>query len=124
MRPRALLSSQFRVIRSIRCVQRVNPKVCHFHNIVTFVQEPYSNAELIQYAANNSYTYPFIAKTNVNDGCSLENGNSMATQCGLASSLCCPLNQNIYDYLKSVLPGTILWNYAKFLVGKDGCVSY
>jgi len=26
----------------------------------------------------------------------------------------------VYGYLKSVLPGTLGWNYEKFLVGKDG----
>ena len=86
----------------------------------TFDQEPFTNAQLIQYAQNNSYLFPFVAKTNVNDGCTLENGNTMEVQCGLASALCCPLNQAIYDYMKSVLPGPILWNYAKFLIGKDG----
>ena len=86
----------------------------------TFDQEPYTNGQLVQYAANNSYTFPFIAKTNVNGGCALANGTTMDAQCGLASAACCPVNANIYTYLKSVLPGELLWNYAKFLVGRDG----
>lgn len=86
-------------------------------------QENYTNAELIQYAANNSYLFPFVAKTNVNGGCALEKNMTMDAQCGLASGACCPENANMYTYLKSVLPGPITWNYAKFLVGRDGCVG-
>lgn len=86
----------------------------------TFNQEPYTNGELIQYAANNSYKFPFLAKTNVNGACALSPGYTMDEQCGTSSALCCPMNVNIYTYLKSVLPGDLLWNYAKFLVGKDG----
>lgn len=88
------------------------------------LQEPYTNAELIQYAANNSYLFPFVAKTNVNGACTLEKNTTMAIQCGLASAACCPENANMYSYLKSVLPGIITWNYAKFLVGRDGCVAF
>lgn len=89
----------------------------------TFDQEPYTNAQLVQYAANNSYTYPFIAKTNVNGGCALASNNTMDEQCGLSSAECCPVNSGIYTYLKSILPGELLWNYAKFLVGRDGYVE-
>ena len=85
----------------------------------TFHQEPFTNEEVVQYAQNNSYTFPFLAKTNVNLGCSLTE-KTMDIQCGSASSECCPENAKLYDYLKSKLPGVIAWNYAKFLVGKDG----
>jgi glutathione peroxidase len=85
----------------------------------TFHQEPFSNEEVVQYAQNNSYTFPFLAKTNVNFECSLTE-KTMDIQCGSASTECCPENAKLYDYLKSKLPGLIAWNYAKFLVGKDG----
>jgi glutathione peroxidase len=85
----------------------------------TFHQEPFTNEEVVQYAQNNSYSFPFLAKTNVNGGCSLTE-KTMDIQCGSASAECCPQNANLYDFLKSKLPGTISWNYAKFLVGKDG----
>jgi glutathione peroxidase len=85
----------------------------------TFHQEPFTNEEVVQYAQNNSYTFPFLSKTNVNGGCSLTE-KTMDIQCGSESSECCPENAKLYDYLKSKLPGAIMWNYAKFLVGKDG----
>jgi glutathione peroxidase-family protein len=79
----------------------------------TFAQEPFSNAQLIQYAANNSYLFPFLAKTNVNGACALKPGYTMDQQCGLASTDCCPENVGIYTYMKSVLPGPISWNYGE-----------
>jgi len=84
----------------------------------TFNQESYTNQELKTYAATNNFTYPFFAKTNVNGDCASSGPANL--QCGPLSGACCPENSKIYSYLKSVLPGDIVWNYAKFLVGKNG----
>eukprot|EP00048_Salpingoeca_helianthica_P010157 m.145365 g.145365 ORF g.145365 m.145365 type:complete len:96 (+) comp15024_c2_seq3:294-581(+) len=67
--------------------------------------------------AKYNATFPFFAKSNVNGPCS---SPDPATACSANSTLCCPLNNGVYTYLKSVLPGTIAWNFAKFLVDRTG----
>lgn len=33
---------------------------------------------------------------------------------------CCAQNNFVFQYLESVLPGKVPWNFRKYLVGKDG----
>ena len=80
-------------------------------------QEPGTNAEILAFAQSKNATFPFFAKSNVN--APMCTGDA-AQQCGAQSALCCPTNNDMYTYLTSVLPGTIGWNFEKFLVGRDG----
>ena len=58
-----------------------------------------------------------LAKGNVNPPpCSATGADS----CGPSSASCCPANDALYDYLRSVIPGNLPWNFNKFIVGKDG----
>jgi len=57
-----------------------------------------------------------FAKLNVNAPCK----ETSPVMCDATSKICCTPNNNVYGYLKGVLPGNLGWNYEKFLVGKDG----
>lgn len=80
-------------------------------------QEPKSNADIATYAQTTwNFTSPMFAKSNVNSpACT-----GTAADCGPDSTLCCPANGKVFDYLESVLPGPVPWNFEKYLVGKDG----
>jgi len=79
-------------------------------------QEPKSNTAIHEYATDTwNFTAPMFAKSNVNAKCNGEAGN-----CGPDSKKCCPQNDKVFDYLKSVLPGKVPWNFEKYLVDKNG----
>lgn len=107
------------------------------------VQEPGSNFEVDRSvgpagapgAEFPEQPYPFFAKMTVNEGpilcqpgagdgsCNrgeLKCSDSDPVHCQPTSTRCCMSNNNVYDYLKSELPGELDWNFAKFLVGRDG----
>jgi len=80
-------------------------------------QEPDSNEEILAHVRQAyNVNFDMFAKLNVNAPCT----ETSPTACAGTSKLCCRQNNNVYGYLKSVLPGTLGWNYEKFLVGKDG----
>jgi len=80
-------------------------------------QEPDTNANVLKHVQDAyGVTFPMFAKLNVNAPCT----ETSPITCGSTSKLCCRQNNNVYGYLKGVLPGTLAWNYEKFLVGKDG----
>ncbi len=80
-------------------------------------QEPLSNEAIDAFRLSKNATFPFFAKSNVNPPpCT----TSTVDVCQPSSNLCCPDNNKIYQYLTSVLPGDIGWNFEKFLVGRDG----
>lgn len=85
-------------------------------------QEPDSNA-VIEANMKKDYnvTFLMLAKSNVNapctvpvevTSCSRDQQSDPAT-CQPDSKLCCSGNNPVYAYLKSVLPGPILWNFEK-----------
>ena len=79
-------------------------------------QEPDSNAVIKQFAQSKGCSFPFFAKSNVNPPpCSGD-----VSQCLPSSSLCCPNNNPVYQFLQSVIPGAVDWNFHKYLVGRDG----
>lgn len=86
-------------------------------------QEPESNANIQKFALSKNFTIGGVghmfAKTNVNKQCT-----EPESSCTPTSKLCCPSNQGVWTYLKSVsaVPsnGKIPWNFEKYLVGKDG----
>lgn len=81
-------------------------------------QEPDSNAVLYANMKKDyNITFPMFAKSNVNGPCT---SGDPKTVCTSNSTLCCPSNDPVYTYLKSVLPGPITWNFAKFLVNRQG----
>jgi len=80
-------------------------------------QEPDANQDILKHVQTTfNVTFPMFAKLNVNSPCT----ETSPVTCGVTSKLCCRQNNNVYGYLKGVLPGTLGWNYEKFLVGKDG----
>jgi len=80
-------------------------------------QEPDTNQNVLAHVQSKyNVSFPMFAKLNVNAPCTETNPNT----CAAGSKLCCRQNNNVYGDLKSVLPGTLMWNYEKFLVGKDG----
>lgn len=80
-------------------------------------QEPYSNEKIDAFRKSKNATFPFFAKSNVNaPACD----TSDSDMCQPTSNKCCPDNNKVYEYLRSVLPGDIGWNFEKFLVGTDG----
>jgi glutathione peroxidase len=83
-------------------------------------QEPGENSVIKTFAE----TYLNLTAGNVKlfskSGCNTECKTSGSDQCTPSSKRCCTANNGIYDYLKSVVPGSLSWNFNKFLVGKDG----
>eukprot|EP00047_Mylnosiga_fluctuans_P003384 m.228877 g.228877 ORF g.228877 m.228877 type:complete len:118 (-) comp11803_c0_seq1:156-509(-) len=80
-------------------------------------QEPDANSAIeASMRAKYNVTFPLFAKLNVNGPCTESDPNA----CTPASTVCCPANNPIYAYLKSVLPGPIAWNFAKFLIDRKG----
>lgn len=61
-------------------------------------------------------TFPFVAKSNVNTACPSKQPDA----CTLSSKVCCPQNDVIFNYIKSVIPGAVPWNFQKCLVGRNG----
>lgn len=57
-----------------------------------------------------------FAKSTVNGNCT----ETDPSACSATSKLCCPYNNQIYSYLKSIFPGPTLWNFGKFLVNQAG----
>ncbi|GJP49868.1 hypothetical protein CLOM_g9027 [Closterium sp. NIES-68] len=81
-------------------------------------QEPKSNADILSFArTNHSAPFRIFAKTLVN--APLECTGTEAA-CAPSTTRCCPSNSLVFDLLKQHFPGDIEWNFAKFLVGKDG----
>eukprot|EP01045_Picozoa_sp_COSAG04_P017938 COSAG04_NODE_1624_length_6127_cov_3.358162_9_plen_125_part_00 len=63
--------------------------------------------------------FPMFAKSTVNvPMCA----NPPSAGCTPDSDECCTFNNQVYTYLRGELPGAIPWNFAKFLIGKDGTV--
>eukprot|EP00898_Chlorokybus_atmophyticus_P006128 jgi/Chlat1/6516/Chrsp45S05997 len=79
-------------------------------------QEPGTNKEVEAFARARGASYPLFAKSTVNGACTVEGPG----QCAPDSTLCCPVNDAVYKYLKGVLPGDITWNFEKFLVNASG----
>uniref|UniRef100_A0A7S1CNP0 Glutathione peroxidase n=1 Tax=Bicosoecida sp. CB-2014 TaxID=1486930 RepID=A0A7S1CNP0_9STRA len=84
-------------------------------------QEPKANSDIKTFASGyvdlTQGNVVLLAKGNVNPpACA----STAAGACGPASDVCCPANDGIYNYLRSVIPGAIPWNFDKFIVGKDG----
>jgi glutathione peroxidase len=79
-------------------------------------QEPGTNQEIKEFAAFMNATFPFLAKSNVNTKCT----STAPDACTLSSKICCPQNDVVYNYVRSVIPGAVPWNFQKCLVGKDG----
>lgn len=103
------------------------------------VQEPGSNFEVAASVAPDGefphQPYQFLAKGTVNDepilctpggpdgSCNRGETRCISTQmvhCMPTSTRCCAANNGVYDFLKQALPGELDWNFAKFLVGRDG----
>lgn len=82
-----------------------------------FNQETGTNEEILEFAQDHNAEgrFALFAKLTVNSECT-----SSESACAAESAECCPLENPIYEYLKSVLPGKISWNFNKFLVGADG----
>ncbi|CAI5943027.1 unnamed protein product [Closterium sp. NIES-64] len=81
-------------------------------------QEPRSNSDILSFArTNHSAPFRIFAKTLVN--APLECSGTEAA-CSASTTSCCPSNSLVFDLLKQHFPGDIEWNFAKFLVGKDG----
>jgi len=81
-------------------------------------QEPDSNAEVLAHVKQAfGVNFPMFAKLTVNDPMCTETDSNT---CLATSKLCCKASNSVYGYLKSVLPGTLGWNYEKFLVNKQG----
>eukprot|EP00897_Mesotaenium_endlicherianum_P004557 jgi/Mesen1/4129/ME000218S03240 len=84
-------------------------------------QEPKANAEIKRFA-EDTYAAPFalFAKTTVNDPeCHAGEGY---TGCLSDAATCCPRNTGVYRHLKAAFPGKIEWNFAKFLIGRNGVI--
>lgn len=65
-------------------------------------QEPGSAAEIAQFCSlTYDVTFPMFARVDVNG----------------------PNQSPLYTWLKSALPGDVDWNFAKFLIGRDGQVA-
>jgi len=79
-------------------------------------QEPGTNQDIKDFAAFMNATFPFLAKSNVNSKCT----SSQPDACTLGSKICCPANDAVFNYVKSVIPGAVPWNFQKCLVGRDG----
>jgi len=80
-------------------------------------QEPGTNDDIWAHVKSKyNVTFPMFAKLNVNAPCK----ETSPVMCDATSKICCTPNNNVYGYLKGVLPGNLGWNYEKFLVGKDG----
>jgi len=93
-------------------------------------QEPNSNAVIEKFAATKSKygntcstglgcPFPMFAKSTVNEPMCKNPPN---VGCTKDSKECCTRNNPVYEYLRGKLPGKIPWNFAKFLVGRDGTV--
>lgn len=63
--------------------------------------------------------FPMFAKSTVNSPMCTSNPN---VGCTPSSTECCTFNNQVYNYLKAELPGAVPWNFAKFLVDKNGNV--
>jgi glutathione peroxidase len=79
-------------------------------------QEPDANSVIQQFALSKNATFPFFAKSNVNAPfCT-----GPSTQCLPDSTLCCPSNNGVYEYLHSLFPQPADWNFHKYLVNRQG----
>jgi glutathione peroxidase len=80
-------------------------------------QEPDANQDILAHVQKTyNVTFPMFAKLTVNAPCAETDPN----MCSRTSKICCTPSNPVYAYLKSVFPGTVGWNYEKFLLGKDG----
>ena len=102
------------------------------------LQEPASNFEIDTYrsmASTPPQPYAFMAKMTVNDDpvlCTPGGADGSCNRgfprcddpnpenCLPTSTRCCMANNDVYDFLKGSLPGTLDWNFVKFLIGRDG----
>eukprot|EP00270_Netrium_digitus_P021250 TRINITY_DN89_c0_g2_i1.p1 TRINITY_DN89_c0_g2~~TRINITY_DN89_c0_g2_i1.p1 ORF type:complete len:218 (+),score=52.47 TRINITY_DN89_c0_g2_i1:110-763(+) len=86
-------------------------------------QEPNTNQEIEEFAKERfGADFLMFAKTTVNEPMCPASVSAEADVCSALSTACCPTNNKIYLYLKSVFPGNIEWNFAKFLVDRNGKV--
>lgn len=85
------------------------------------LQEPKANDVIAEFASKSvdlaQGNVILLAKGNVNPPACNASG---ADACAPDSATCCPGNDGLYNYLRSVIPGSIPWNFNKFIVGKDG----
>mmetsp|Transcript_70384 Transcript_70384/g.170358 ORF Transcript_70384/g.170358 Transcript_70384/m.170358 type:complete len:143 (-) Transcript_70384:194-622(-) len=84
-------------------------------------QEPKSNSDIAEFTSKSvdlsQGNVILLAKGNANPPACNASG---ADACSPSSTTCCPGNDALYDYLRSVIPGNLPWNFNKFIVGKDG----
>lgn len=108
----------------------------HGFNVLAFpcnqfaAQEPNSNAVIEKFAATKSKygntcstglgcPFPMFTKSTVNEPMCKNPPNIGCTK---DSKECCTRNNPIYEHLRGKLPGKVPWNFAKFLIGRDGTV--
>jgi len=81
-------------------------------------QEPHSNAVIKKFAQtylNLTQGNVFMfAKSDVNKACSASGG------CTPSSSQCCPANNQIYEYLRSMINHKVTWNFNKYVINQQG----
>lgn len=81
-------------------------------------QEPRTNTDIHKYATSTwNFTAPMFAKSNVNAKC-----EGTAADCSPDSKKCCPQNDKVFNYMESIIPGKVPWNFEKYLVDKNGTV--
>jgi glutathione peroxidase-family protein len=101
--------------------------------------EPSSNTAIHDYAMGQgglcesgaTCPFPMFAKSNVKSGhpctdpsvTTVGSDPGPGTGCEAGSTECCPQNDAIYDYIRSVIPGNPTWNFDKYLIAKDGTVA-
>ena len=83
-------------------------------------QEPGKNSEIKAFAASHgcpySPTFNLFAKSTANDPMC----TAAESDCSTSSSACCAPNDIVYNLLRTALPGELDWNFAVFLVNKQG----
>ena len=83
-------------------------------------QEPDTNAKIKAFAGGYLNFTRGDVKLFSKSGCNSPCKSSGSDQCNLSSKKCCTANNPVYDYLKAQIPGSLSWNFNKFIVGKDG----
>ncbi|GBG79345.1 hypothetical protein CBR_g29495 [Chara braunii] len=83
-------------------------------------QEPDSNADIKGFARSYNATFPLFAKTTVKRPMCTHDPSANSLLCGPTSEECCAFNNQIYEYLMSISNKPVEWNFAKFLIGRDG----
>ena len=83
-------------------------------------QEPDTNAKIKAFAEKYLNLTSGNIKLFSKSGCNKPCHTSGSDQCIPSSKNCCTANNGIYDYLKSIVKGSLSWNFNKFVVGKDG----